>query len=61
MNVNASALISVTTSAAWIRRLLITSAGTGTFLPLVLARKDGMSLSLAATNSTSAAIIVHAR
>jgi hypothetical protein len=61
VNVNASAEKSVMMSASWIRTLVMISAGTGTFLPLVFARNDGMSRSLAATNSTSADISVHAR
>ena len=61
MNVNASSEISVTSSMIWMRMLVITSAGTGTSRLLALARKAGISLSLAATKSTSAAIMVHAR
>ncbi len=61
MKVKASAENSVTSSAAWIRMLVMTSAGMGTFRSLVPARKDGMSWSLAATYSTSADIMVQAR
>jgi hypothetical protein len=51
-----------TTSISWTRRVLISSARPGTSVAgSKVLRKRGMSSSLAATNSTSAAMRVHAR
>ena len=61
MKLNASSDTSVTNSISWISAVVSSSAETGA--PAVFSRRmnRGMSSSLAATNSTSAAISVHAR
>ncbi|CAM5494851.1 hypothetical protein SVIOM342S_01800 [Streptomyces violaceorubidus] len=51
----------VATSTTWVSSEDISRAGTGTSAALARRRKRGMSSSLAATNSTSAAISVQAR